>query len=117
LAARLTESLTDADAVDLEGSVRRTGCACVSESERGAHVTVTGRVRTVQTGGGDDCLGVTVELFDGTEALDLCWLGRRTIPGIDTGRYLRVTGRIGERGGHKIMFNPRYELLECRPGA
>ena len=39
----------------------------------------------------------------------------RTVPGIDTGRCLRVTGRVGVRHGHKIMFNPRYELLDEQP--
>lgn len=116
LSARLTEPLDDLDAVDLAGSVKSTGCSRVADSDRGALATLTGRIRTVQSGGGEDCLGVTAEMFDGTEAIELCWLGRRSIPGIETGRYLRVTGRIGVRGSHKIMFNPRYELLRGQPG-
>ena len=78
-------------------------------------MSLTGRIRTVLTGGGEDFLGVTAELFDGTGAVEVCWLGRRAIPGIDTGRAIRVTGRVGLRGGHKIMFNPRYELLAGQP--
>lgn len=116
LSARLTEPPGDLDAVDLAGRVQSTGCACVCDAERGDLVTVTGRIRTVQSGGGEDCLGVTAEVFDGTGAIDVCWLGRRSIPGIDTGRFVTLTGRIGTRSGHKIMFNPRYELLEGRPG-
>lgn len=116
LSARLTQSPDESDAAELAGSLREVGGDRVADCERGELVTVTGRVRTVQSGGGDDCLGVTIELFDGTEALEVCWLGRRSIAGIDTGRHLRVTGRIGVRGGHKIIFNPRYELLECQPG-
>lgn len=116
LSARLTESLSESDAVDLAGSARESGCDCVCDADRGSLVTVTGRIRTVQSGGDDECIGVIVEVFDGTEALDVCWLGRRSIPGIDTGRHIRVTGRIGYRGDHKVMFNPRYELLVCRPG-
>jgi RecJ-like exonuclease len=116
LSARLTESPDDLDAVDLADRVQSTGCECVSAATRGEKVTLTGRIRTVQSGGGRDSLGVTAEVFDGTGALDVCWLGRRSIPGIDTGRFVTVTGRIGTRSGHKIMFNPRYELLEGRPG-
>jgi hypothetical protein len=31
--------------------------------------------------------------------------------GIDPGRSLRVTGRIGLQNGVRVMFNPRYELI------
>lgn len=115
LSARLTASLDTLDAADLVGLVRSSGCSHIEDAERGDLVTLTGRVRTVVTGGGEEFLGVTAELFDGTGAVNVCWLGRRSIPGIDTGRFVRVTGRIGTRDGHMIMFNPRYELLTGRP--
>lgn len=116
LSARLTSSLDTLDAADLVGLVRGSGCSYIENAQRGDLVTLTGRVRTVLTGGGEEFLGVTAEVFDGTGAVDVCWLGRRSIPGIDTGRFVRVTGRIGIREGHMIMFNPRYELLTGRPG-
>ncbi|UVE95368.1 hypothetical protein [Dietzia sp. B32] len=115
LTARLTDPVEILDAADLAGRVHRTGCAHVSTVSRGDHATLTGRVRTVLTCGGEDFLGLTAEVFDGTGAVEVCWLGRRTVPGIDTGRFVRVTGRVGLRQGHKIMFNPRYELLEGQP--
>lgn len=116
LAARLTDSPDRLDARDLENRVRSTGCARVADVSRGDFVTLTGRVRTVSSGGGHDHLGVTAEVFDGTGAVDVCWLGRHSVPGIDTSRCLRVTGRIGVREGRTIMFNPRYELLVGQPG-
>lgn len=115
LSSRLTDSVDVLDAADLSGRVQGTGCVRVSEVVRGELVTLTGRIRTVLTGGGEAFLGVTAEVFDGTGAVEVCWLGRRAIPGIDTGRFIRVTGRVGIRGGHKIMFNPRYELLAAQP--
>ncbi|MFN3601565.1 MAG: OB-fold nucleic acid binding domain-containing protein [Dietzia sp.] len=117
LSARLTAPLESLDAVDLAGVVRGTGCSTVESAQRGQLVTLAGRVRTVLSGGGEQFLGVTAELYDGSGAVDVCWLGRRSIPGIDTGRFVKVTGRIGVRDGQKIMFNPRYELLSGRPGA
>ena len=115
LTARLTDPVEMLDAADLAGRVHRTGCSHVATVSRGDHVTLTGRVRTVLTCGGEDFLGLTAEVFDGTGAVEVCWLGRRIVPGIDTGRCLRVTGRVGVRHGHKIMFNPRYELLDEQP--
>ena len=51
------------------------------------------------------------ELFDGSDALTVVWLGRRRITGIAPGRALRIEGRIGVQDKTRIMFNPRYELL------
>lgn len=115
LSAHLTDPVEVLDAAELAGCVHSTGCSQVREVVRGDRVTLTGRIRTVLAGGGEDHLGVTAEVFDGTGSIDVCWLGRRAIPGIDTGRYLRVTGRVGTRGGRNVMFNPRYELLAGQP--
>lgn len=114
-AARLTEPLDDLDAADLAKRVRSTGCARIADISRGDLVTLTGRVRTVSSGGGEDCLGVIAEVFDGSGEVDVCWLGRRSLHGIDTGRYLEITGRVGVRDGRNVMFNPRYELLAGQP--
>lgn len=115
LSARLTDPVEVLDAAELAGRVHISGCACVTDVVRGDHATLTGRIRTVLTGGGEGNLGVTAEVFDGTGSIDVCWLGRRAIPGIDTGRYIRVTGRVGTREGRNFMFNPRYELLAGQP--
>jgi hypothetical protein len=41
----------------------------------------------------------------------LLWLGQRRIPGIESGRTLRVHGRIGKlENGAKAMYNPHYEI-------
>ncbi len=111
ISARLTAPVEELDAAELAGRVLELGSTPIADTVRGDRVTLTGRIRTVQVGGGEGFLGVTAEVFDGTGAVDVCWLGRRALPGIDTGRDIRVTGRVGERGGRRIMFNPRYELL------
>jgi DNA/RNA endonuclease YhcR with UshA esterase domain len=55
------------------------------------------------------------ELYDGSGTVDLVWLGRREIAGIDPGRRLKVEGLVCTRDGRRSMFNPRYELRP-RPG-
>ena len=55
--------------------------------------------------------GVRAELFDGTDTVTLVWLGQRRIPGIDSGRTLRVRGRLGKLdNGAKAIYNPHYEI-------
>ena len=115
VSARLTEPVDVLDAAELAGQVRETGSSRVIDTTRGDYATLTGRIRTVTLGGGREHLGITAEVFDGTGGIEICWLGRRNLAGIDTGRNIRVTGRIGERDGRKIMFNPRYELIAGQP--
>lgn len=47
---------------------------------------------------------------DGDRHIDLIWLGRGRIPGIEPGSVLAVEGRLAVRRGRTTMFNPRYEL-------
>lgn len=115
ISTRLTDPVEALDAAELAGQLHGSGSSRVTGVARGDRATLTGRIRTVSTGGGEDQLGITAEVFDGTGGIEVCWLGQRAIPGIETGRYIRVTGRVGLRDGRKIMFNPRYELLAGQP--
>jgi hypothetical protein len=54
---------------------------------------------------------LVAELYDGTGTLTVVWLGRRQVPGISAGRRLRVRGRVAQRDGRPVVFNPAYELL------
>ena len=50
------------------------------------------------------------EFFDGTDVVLLKWLGRNRIAGLEPGRKLTVRGRVAVQDGHKVIFNPYYEL-------
>jgi len=73
-------------------------------------VTVQGRIKLVQVG---TVAGKSLEaqVFDGTGGIRLLFFGRTHIPGIEPGRLVRVSGRVGEYKGHLALANPRYELL------
>jgi hypothetical protein len=75
-----------------------------------AQVCVVGMLRTVtiQPRGGSPSL--QAELWDGSGSVDIVWIGRRRIPGIEPGRVIRAEGRMTQRDGRRVMFNPRYEL-------
>jgi amino acid transporter len=72
---------------------------------------VAGRVRSVrvQPWSGVPTLECTV--VDGTGAINLVFLGRRSIPGIDCGARLSAEGMVGKHNGKLAMINPAYELL------
>src|SRR6201996_6952201 len=74
-------------------------------------VTMVGTLRSVETNGKACSGGVRAELFDGSDTVTLVWLGQRKIPGIDSGRTLRVRGRLGKlENGAKAIYNPHYEI-------
>lgn len=72
---------------------------------------VCGTVRSVTLRPRSGVPALVAELYDGTGTLAVVWLGRRQIPGIVAGRRLRVHGRVAQRDGRPVLFNPSYELL------
>ncbi|WP_328354594.1 OB-fold nucleic acid binding domain-containing protein [Mycobacterium sp. NBC_00419] len=108
---RLTEDPEQRDAEELTGEAASTGAHRAVDCRRGQEVTMVGTLRSVDTNAKGCAGGVRAELFDGTDIVTLVWLGQRRIPGIESGRTLRVHGRLGtlENGG-KAIYNPHYEI-------
>ena len=73
---------------------------------------MVGRLRSVEARSTTGSTGVEAGFFDGTDEITLVWIGRRRIPGLETGKRILVRGRVGERGGRKVIFNPYYELRD-----
>ncbi len=111
LTRRLVESTEVRDAEELSGMAASTGAHRAIDCQRGQEVTMIGTLRSVQTNAKGCSGGVRAELFDGTDTVMLVWLGQRRIPGIDSGRTLRVHGRLGMlENGSKAIYNPHYEI-------
>ncbi len=70
-----------------------------------------GTLRSVETNAKGCAGGVRAEFFDGTDTVTLVWLGQRRIAGIESGRALKVRGRLGTlENGTKAIYNPHYEI-------
>lgn len=108
---RLTASPQRLDAVGLQDEVVERNCAKVSELVCGGRVQVTGRLRAVVYTPSETVPTLVAELFDGSDSLDLVWLGRRRIAGVEPGRRVIARGRVGVHNGRNAMYNPWYELL------
>jgi hypothetical protein len=54
---------------------------------------------------------LVAEIFDGRTSVNLVWIGRRRIAGIEPGAVLRAVGRVSLRRGVATIFNPIYTLL------
>lgn len=72
--------------------------------------TFSGVVRSLVFNPEQDRVRLEAELYDGTGALALVWLGRRKISGIAPGSRMSVTGIVTFSNGRPVMYNPKYEL-------
>jgi hypothetical protein len=111
LTRRLTEAPEQLDVEELSDEAASTGAQKAIDCERGQEVTMVGTLRSVECNGRACAGGVKAELFDGTDTVMLVWLGQRRIPGIESGRTLKVHGRVGKLdNGSKAIYNPHYEI-------
>jgi hypothetical protein len=111
LTRRLTESPEQLDVEELTDDPANTGASKAIDCQRGQEVTMVGLLRSVECNGKGCVGGVKAELFDGTDTVMLVWLGQRRIPGIESGRTLKVHGRVGKLdNGSKAIYNPHYEI-------
>ncbi len=98
-----------------EQSARAVGCTPMANLSDRSRATVSGVLRSVTLRPREGVPALEAELYDGTGSLDLVWLGRREIHGVEPGRRLRAEGLVCEVDGRRTLFNPRYELAP-RPG-
>jgi RecJ-like exonuclease len=107
---RLVDPAGALDAAELAQVSDASNCQKCVALRRGEQTEIQGRLRHVVYTPRESLPTVEAELFDGTGSVALVWLGRRRITGIEPGRMIRASGRVGEHDGHPAIYNPRYEL-------
>lgn len=107
---RLVADDADLDAEELQSDVEHSGAMAVSRCCRGEEVTITGRLKSVMFKPHETVPTLQAELFDGSGTVTLVWMGRRQIAGIEPGRVIMARGRLAEKNGTRLLFNPWYEL-------
>ena len=91
--------------------VERGGATAIGEAPDREMVVLRGTLRTVTLRPRGGVPALEAELYDGTGAVTLVWLGRRRIAGVTPGTSIQVRGRIGRHDRARVLFNPRYELI------
>jgi hypothetical protein len=79
-------------------------------------VRISGTVQVIRHDRIGGMPALEAEIYDGPGRVDLVWLGRASIPGIEPGSTVVAEGRLGVRRGRATMFNPRYELSTSADG-
>lgn len=96
---------------ELREAYAESGLGTIAEAPDRERVQLRGTLRNVTLRPRGGVPALEAELTDGSGVLLLVWLGRRRIAGIGPGRSIQIEGRIGIADGHRIMYNPRYELI------
>lgn len=112
---RIAKSDYAMQAEQLQADAESSGAEPVAVCRDREMVCVAGTLRTVTLRPRGGVPALEAELWDGSGAIDLIWLGRREIPGIVPGRSLRATGRVSRFDGRRVIYNPRYELKAVHP--
>ncbi|MGW0927892.1 OB-fold nucleic acid binding domain-containing protein [Streptomyces sp. NPDC002644] len=107
---RLSSSQEDLECEELREETDTAGMTRIGDCSDREVVTVTGTLRTVTLRPRAGVPALEAELFDGSASLDLVWLGRRSIVGVEPGRRLIASGRLTLIHGRRVLFNPHYEL-------
>jgi len=107
---RAFASRTELDDAEERSEVVEAGCTPLAEAETRSRVRVTGVLRSVTVRPRAGVQAFEAELYDGSDAIRLLFLGRRQIPGIEAGRHVVAEGLVAELDGSRVIFNPRYEL-------
>jgi len=96
-------------------AVRAVGCTPVDQLTNRSRASVSGVIRSVTLRPREGVPALEAELYDGSGTLDLVWLGRREIAGVQPGRRAKIEGLVCLVDGRRTVFNPKYELRP-RPG-
>jgi hypothetical protein len=107
---RLTSTKAELEAQELQKTSDSEGATPIKACATRRRACVAGTLRTVTLRPRGGAPALEAELYDGSDVIELVWLGRRRIAGIEPGRLVRAEGLVSVQDGRKVMFNPRYEL-------
>jgi RecG-like helicase len=114
ITSRLVKSEQELEATELQADTDRLGGTPIADLVDRQTASVCGSVRSVTLRPRVTVPALVVELYDGSKMLNLVWLGRREIRGIEPGTYLTVRGRVTYQRGVPTIFNPAYDIKPAR---
>jgi RecG-like helicase len=105
---------SDHVAAALQADYPEAGYSAIATCRPGEPVDVVGTVHSVTVLPRDQAPRFEIQLYDGTGVLNVVWLGRRNMIGVEPGRCIVIHGRLTCTDDRPVVFNPRYELKPVR---
>lgn len=75
------------------------------------HAQVAGEVKRLRTAPRNGVPALEVVFSDGTGDAVAIFTGRRSIPGMESGRSMIIEGVARDERGRRVLLNPAYTLL------
>jgi hypothetical protein len=91
--------------------VERPVVTTIGEIRPQDRVRLTGIIRSKAALSISGCPACRYTLADGTGEVDMLFLGRVLIAGLETGLHCIAEGRAAARDGRIVVWNPRYRVL------
>jgi hypothetical protein len=110
LFSRLAAHPDELQADELQAQIQASEAMPIGTCREREQACLVGMLRTVTFRPHAGVPALEAELWDGTGTVNVIWLGRRQIPGIDPGRTIKLRGRITTLHGQRAIYNPIYEL-------
>lgn len=85
------------------------GATPIRSCEPRSRVRVAGRITTLRTN--PDTGWFEAELRDDTGAVRLIWMARETITVLREGSLVVASGRLAERDGGPVIYNPAFSVV------
>lgn len=108
---RFFSSAAELDAEEMRLAAAELGADAIEDVAPGQVTTLTGVLQSILYSAEDKLPMLEADLFDGSGHIDLKWIGRRRIRGIEPGVSISVQGRLVKCDDRLTMFNPLYTLL------
>jgi hypothetical protein len=112
--ARVSPTESESKATDMKQDTGRPQETPIVDLVDRSEASVGGVVRSVTLRPRAKVPALVAEIYDGSKALDLIFLGRRRIGGVAPGTYLSARGRVTYQDGTPTIFNPAYEIRPDR---
>lgn len=101
----------DDEAEELRADRHVAGATPIADLVDRELATVAGTIRALTLPAQTSVPTLVAEVFDGDRAIDLIFIGRREVPGLDPGTYVVARGRVSIDRGRVKMYNPGYEIV------
>ncbi|MDR1851882.1 MAG: OB-fold nucleic acid binding domain-containing protein [Propionibacteriaceae bacterium] len=94
-----------------ESSVQEQPLVPIAKAQVRKLVRIMGRVTTLTVRPRKGTPWLEAELTDDTGTVNLIWIGRSEIQGVEVDCQLIAEGRLALMDGQKRIYNPKYELV------
>lgn len=107
---RISASDEQIEAVSLQSQCSSMGATPIDQTQDREIVHIAGTVRSVTLRPVGGVPALEADVYDGSGAVTVIFLGRRKVAGIKPGATLSVRGRLSRKLATATIYNPAYTL-------